>query len=39
MTNSADQKPGRDAVERLGVLRKELDARVAELNAILGPEK
>ena len=39
MTNSADQKPGRDAVERLGVLRKELDARVAELNAILGQEK
>ena len=39
MTNSTDQKVGRDAVERLGVLRKELDARVAELNAILGPEK
>ncbi len=32
-----DQKVGRDAVERYAVLRKELDADVAELNAVLGP--
>ena len=37
MTNSADQKPGRDAVERLQVLRKELDERKKELDRILGP--
>ena len=39
MTNSADQKIGRDAVERYGVLRKELDRRIAELDQILGPVK
>jgi hypothetical protein len=32
----ADQKIGQDAVERLKELRKELDARMAELNKILG---
>jgi hypothetical protein len=37
MTNNSDQKIGRDAVERYAALRKELDARVAELNHILGP--
>jgi hypothetical protein len=37
MTNNSDQKIGRDAVERYGALRKELDARIAELNQILGP--
>jgi hypothetical protein len=37
LTNGADQKPGRDAVERYEVLRKELDARMAELNKLLGP--
>ena len=36
MTNSTDQKIGRDAVERYEVLRKELDQRIAELNKILG---
>jgi len=36
MTNTADQKIGRDAAERYGVLRKELDQRIAELNQILG---
>src|SRR5436305_2372289 len=36
MTNNSDQKIGRDAVERYQALRKELDARVAELNQILG---
>jgi len=39
MTTATDQKIGRDAIERYAVLRKELDARVAELNGILGPEK
>jgi hypothetical protein len=37
MTNNSDQKIGRDAIERYQALRKELDARVAELNQILGP--
>src|SRR5262249_3743782 len=36
MTNVTDQKIGRDAIERYGVLRKELDALVAELNQALG---
>jgi photosystem II stability/assembly factor-like uncharacterized protein len=36
MTTATDQKIGRDAVERLSVLRKELDERIAELNKILG---
>ena len=39
MTNSTDQKIGRDAIERYAVLRKELEARMAELSGILGPEK
>ncbi|MBV9407092.1 MAG: hypothetical protein JO211_17220, partial [Acidobacteriaceae bacterium] len=39
MTNMADQKIGRDAIERYGVLRKELDQQIAELNQILGPEQ
>jgi photosystem II stability/assembly factor-like uncharacterized protein len=34
MSNRADQKVGRDAVERYRVLRQELDARAAELRAI-----
>ena len=36
MTANADQKIGRDAIERYNTLRKELDARIAELNRILG---
>jgi hypothetical protein len=36
LTTRADQEVGRDAIERYRVLRRELDARVAELNAILG---
>jgi hypothetical protein len=39
VTNSTDQKIGRDTIERYTVLRKELDGRIAELNAILGPGK
>ncbi len=39
MTNSADQKIGRDAIERYAELRKQLDQRTAELNRILGPEE
>jgi hypothetical protein len=34
MTTGADQKIGRDAVERYGVLRKELDAIRAELDSL-----
>jgi photosystem II stability/assembly factor-like uncharacterized protein len=36
VTNSTDQKIGRDVVERYDVLRKELDLRIKELDAILG---
>ncbi len=35
-TNSADQKPGKDAIQRAGVLRKELDVIVKELDRLLG---
>jgi hypothetical protein len=37
MTNGADQKVGNDAIERLHVLRKQLDDRKKELDKILGP--
>jgi hypothetical protein len=37
MTNSADQKVGKDAIERFQVLRKALDDRKKELDRILGP--
>ena len=36
LTTGTDQKIGRDAMERYEVLRKELDARLAELNKLLG---
>jgi photosystem II stability/assembly factor-like uncharacterized protein len=36
MTLGADQKPGRDAVERYRVLRTELDERIREARALLG---
>jgi photosystem II stability/assembly factor-like uncharacterized protein len=36
LTTSTDQKIGRDAIERYGVLRKELDQRMAEMGTILG---
>jgi hypothetical protein len=36
LTSQADQKIGRDAVDRLKVLRVELDARQAEARALLG---
>jgi len=39
LTNSTDQKVGRDAVERYEALRKELDQRIAELNTILGADR
>ncbi len=39
LTNSTDQKVGRDAVERYEALRKELDEEIAKLNGILGSEK
>jgi len=35
VTNATDQKIGRDVIERYGVLRKELDQRMAELDQIL----
>ncbi len=38
MTTGADQKIGRDAIERYQTLRKELDALEAKVNAVLGPE-
>ncbi|MEJ7812838.1 MAG: hypothetical protein WKG32_20660 [Gemmatimonadaceae bacterium] len=38
LTNGADQKVGRDAVERYGVLRKELDVLLGELRGVLGAE-
>ena len=34
-TNATDQKVGRDAVERYNALRKELDARIAQLDKLL----
>jgi hypothetical protein len=37
MTNGADQKVGKDAIERFQVLRKQLDERKKELEKILGP--
>jgi hypothetical protein len=36
LTMQADQKIGRDAIERLKVLRAELDQRQAEARALLG---
>ena len=39
LTTATDQKIGRDAIERYAVLRKALDARIAQLNRILGTEK
>jgi hypothetical protein len=35
MTTSADQKIGRDAVERYATLRKELDSLAAQLDKIV----
>jgi len=37
-TTGADQKVGRDAVERYAVLRRELDAAQAQARAAIGPE-
>ncbi|MGA2261341.1 MAG: hypothetical protein ABSH28_07890, partial [Acidobacteriota bacterium] len=39
MTNSADQKIGRDAIERYAALRKELDQQSADLDQILASIK
>jgi hypothetical protein len=39
MTTRADQRIGRDAVERYQTLRKELDALEARVNQTLGPER
>src|SRR5207253_6576449 len=39
MTNVTDQKIGQDAIDRYNELRKELDQRLKELNALLGPEQ
>ncbi|MGH7656370.1 MAG: WD40/YVTN/BNR-like repeat-containing protein [Gemmatimonadaceae bacterium] len=37
MTNGADEKPGKDAVDRLRVLKTQLADRKKELDKILGP--
>jgi hypothetical protein len=39
MTRSVDMKVGRDAIARRGVLRRELDALVLEVNRLLGPAR
>jgi photosystem II stability/assembly factor-like uncharacterized protein len=39
MTNGADQKIGRDAIERYGALRKSLDEITAELNRVTAAGK
>jgi hypothetical protein len=39
MTNQADERVGRDAKERYQVLRRELDGVIAEINALLGPDR
>ena len=39
MTSQADQRVGRDAKERYTVLRRELDAVVAQMNQLLGPDR
>jgi hypothetical protein len=39
MTANVDQKIGRDAIERYGVLKKEFDAVSAEVDQLLGPAK
>jgi len=39
MTNQADQRVGRDAKERYATLRRELDAIVAQMNQLLGPDR
>jgi hypothetical protein len=39
MTNQADERVGRDAKERYQALRRELDGVIAEINALLGPDK
>ncbi len=37
MTTQADQRIGRDAITRYGVLRRELDERIEEARKLLGP--
>ena len=39
MTARVDQRIGRDAVERMAALRKELSDLEARVNAVLGPER
>ncbi len=39
MTGGADQKIGQDAIERYGVLEKELAAIKAQVDKLLGPMK
>ena len=39
MTQRADQRIGRDAIDRMLVLRKDLDAVEARVTAVLGGEK
>jgi hypothetical protein len=39
MTSNVDQHPGKDALARYEVLKKELDAVVAEVNRIIGADR
>jgi photosystem II stability/assembly factor-like uncharacterized protein len=39
MTGRADQRIGRDAIDRFATLRRELDAVEVRVNQVLGPEK
>ena len=39
MTANADQKIGRDAIERYGVLQKEFDEIRVEIDRVLAPGK
>src|SRR5581483_9293989 len=39
MTSNVDQRIGRDAIERYGVLKKEFDVLRAEVDRVLGPSQ
>ena len=39
MMTQADQKIGRDAIERYQTLRRELDAAQAEARRLIGPDR
>jgi hypothetical protein len=39
MTSNVDQHPGKDALDRYAVLKKEMEAVVSDLNRIIGAER